>query len=81
MDISLVVRAANTGISAVVHPSGRITAQSDIFVPAVVSARFTPMVFPTIYTRFGDVFVSLCALVVAAIPAWRWIGRRRRSSQ
>ena len=74
------VRAANTGISAVVHPSGRILAQSDIFVPAVVTARFTPTVVPTPYTRFGDVFVALCALVLVAVAAWRQLSRGRRGS-
>jgi predicted amidohydrolase len=36
------VRAANTGISALIAPTGRILQQSDLFVEAVLSGTVTP---------------------------------------
>jgi apolipoprotein N-acyltransferase len=60
------IRAANTGISAIVDPSGRILQASDIFVPAVVSGRIRPGGGLTFYTRHGDLFAWLCIGVVIA---------------
>jgi apolipoprotein N-acyltransferase len=49
------VRSANTGISGIVDPYGRVLEQTPIFQPAVVvgSARFLQT--STFYTRHGDV--------------------------
>ena len=57
------VRAANTGISAIVDPDGRIRWQGGLFEMLwhVDEIRWTGM--RTFYTRFGDVFVWLCVLV------------------
>ncbi len=54
------VRAANTGISALVAPTGRIVRQSDLFVEAVLSGTLAPGSPGTFYTRYGDLF------------AWGW---------
>jgi len=60
------VRAANTGITAVVDPRGRIVEQTALFEPAVV-VRDIPIVSgQTFYARHGDVFGWTCfALTVA----------------
>jgi apolipoprotein N-acyltransferase len=50
------VRAANTGISAIVAPSGQILAQSDLFVEAALTATMAPQLGGTFYTRRGDLF-------------------------
>jgi apolipoprotein N-acyltransferase len=59
------VRSANTGISGIVDPYGRVLEESRIFTPAVVvgDARF--LHDRTIYTRIGDVvaYFSLIATV------------------
>jgi apolipoprotein N-acyltransferase len=59
------VRAANTGISAIVDPDGRIRWQGPLFEMLwhVDDVRWTGV--RTFYTRFGDVFVWLCAIVTA----------------
>jgi apolipoprotein N-acyltransferase len=59
------VRAANTGISAVIDPDGRIRWQSPLFEMLwhVEEIRWTGI--RTFYTRFGDVFVWLCVVVTA----------------
>jgi apolipoprotein N-acyltransferase len=54
------VRAANTGISAVVDPHGRILERTELFVPTVL-VRDVPFVpGTTFYARHGDVFAWTC---------------------
>jgi apolipoprotein N-acyltransferase len=57
------VRSANTGISGIVDPYGRILAQTDIFRPAVVvgTARFLRE--STLYARAGDVFAYASVVI------------------
>jgi apolipoprotein N-acyltransferase len=68
------VRAANTGITAVVDPRGRILEQTALFERAVV-VRDVPIVSGrTFYARYGDVFGWTCfalALVVSIITVRR----------
>jgi apolipoprotein N-acyltransferase len=69
------IRAANTGISAIVDPQGRIVQASGIFEPAVISGRISLVRDQTLYTRYGDVFAWVCVAFVAAV----WITERIRS--
>jgi apolipoprotein N-acyltransferase len=48
------VRAANTGISAVVDPLGRVVASLPLGVEGVVDSRLPNPVPVTLYTRIGD---------------------------
>jgi apolipoprotein N-acyltransferase len=68
------VRAANTGISGIVDPYGRVRARTEIFQPAVVvgEARFVRS--RTIYTRVGDVFAYASTVLTLAMLAF---ARRR----
>ncbi len=61
------VRAANTGISGIVDPYGRVLMQTRIYEPAVVigDARFIRSL--TIYTRIGDLFAYLSGLATVAL--------------
>lgn len=60
------LRAANTGISAVVEPSGKIKQATQLFETAALSATITPRDELTPYVRYGDIFVGLCGLALAA---------------
>jgi apolipoprotein N-acyltransferase len=64
------VRAANTGISAIVDADGEIRWQGPLFEMLwhVDEVHWTGV--RTFYTRFGDVFVWICALVTAAAIAY-----------
>jgi len=63
------VRAANTGISAVVDPRGRVLESTPLFVPALV-VRDVPFVAETtFYSRRGDVFAWACLGAAAALTA------------
>ncbi|OPL11498.1 MAG: hypothetical protein AVO39_05315 [delta proteobacterium MLS_D] len=56
-------RAANTGISALVDPLGRVTAVSNLFEREIVSGSLKISTIDTFYTEWGDIFVLLCFVV------------------
>ena len=61
------VRAANTGVSGIVDPYGRVVAESAVFQPAVLvgDARFLKTT--TWYSREGDVFAYASVLVTLVL--------------
>lgn len=68
------VRAANTGISGIVDPYGRVLAASDIFQPAVVVGEARFLKTSTFYARHGDVLAGVSVVATLALLA----ARRRR---
>jgi len=66
------VRAANTGISAVIDPLGRIVARLGLGVEGVLDSSLPSAIPPTIYARTGDI---PAAIIVAA--AFIFVIRRR----
>jgi apolipoprotein N-acyltransferase len=63
------VRAANTGITAVVDPWGRIQEPTQLFGRAVL-VREVPFVAETsFYTRHGDLFAQACTALALALLA------------
>jgi apolipoprotein N-acyltransferase len=63
------VRAANTGITAVVDPWGRVLSPTRLFDRTVL-VREVPFVAETsFYTRHGDVFARACAAIALALLA------------
>lgn len=75
-----VARSANTGISAMIDPYGRLTANLPLGVAGFVDAPLPAPLSPTLYSRLGDgpvsVFLALCLLAVFV----RHFTRRRRLS-
>lgn len=66
------VRAANTGISGIVDPYGRVLARSRLFEPALLVGDVRFLGGFTFYARTGDVFVYACALAtLVALVATR----------
>ncbi len=63
------LRATNTGITAVIDPYGRIVARAPQRQRAVLVAGFAPQTTRTWYTRLGDWLPFLCAVVVVAALA------------
>jgi apolipoprotein N-acyltransferase len=72
------VRSANTGVSGIVDPYGRVLARSDIFQEAVLvgGARFLRA--STFYSRHGDV-IAYAAVVLTALLLALGVGNRFRS--
>ncbi len=64
-----VLRAANTGISAIVDPQGRVVASTRLMQEGILEGNIAPRQTKTFYTRHGDVFVILCAILAAAALA------------
>jgi apolipoprotein N-acyltransferase len=71
-----VVRAANTGISAVIDPLGRIVARLGLGVEGVLDSGLPNAAPPTIYARSGDIPVAI--LVAAAMI---FVIRRRAATR
>ena len=66
-------RAANTGISGVLDPYGRVVLRTGTFVPAAVVGKVELRQGTTFYTRYGEWVLGLCAVwVVMGIV----VGRR-----
>lgn len=67
------LQSANTGVSGIVDPTGRIVARSGLFVPEVIEGDVVPLKDKTPYSRHGDWLPMLAALGVAAmgLRAWR----------
>jgi apolipoprotein N-acyltransferase len=57
------VRAANTGISAVIDPAGRIVARLGLGLEGVLDSGLPAAIPPTVYARTGDI---PAAVIVAA---------------
>ncbi len=73
------VRAANTGITAVVDPWGRVIEPTRLFDTTVL-VREVPLVAGTTFcTRHGDLFAQACAAVALALVAASLLGPRRRA--
>ena len=62
------VRAANTGISGIVDPYGRVLARSQLFAPDVIVGDVQLLRASTVYTRIGDAFAyASLALTLGAV--------------
>jgi apolipoprotein N-acyltransferase len=69
------VRAANTGISAVIDPRGRVLQATAIFAPAVVVRDVPTVPGQTFYARYGDVFAFGCLLATLLMTLQSWFRR------
>jgi apolipoprotein N-acyltransferase len=71
-----VVRAANTGISAVIDPSGRIVARLGLGVEGVLDASLPTALPPTVYARLRDIpVVVIVAAALLLVIRRRFVGR------
>ncbi len=68
------VRVANTGFTALIEPSGRITNRTPLFKrgTTIVDVSWRPV--RTLYTIVGDLFAEICfaLTVIGLILGWRW---------
>jgi apolipoprotein N-acyltransferase len=54
------VRAANTGISGIVDPCGKIVSRTNIFQEDAIKGYIKFVNIPTFYAKHGDVLVIIC---------------------
>lgn len=71
------IRAANSGISGIIDPGGRVQGATGLLQEAISRGRFAFLDVKTVYTRYGDAFVFLCAIISCAL--WIAAGFRRAS--
>lgn len=71
------VRAANTGISAVIDPVGRIVARLSLGIEGVLDAGLPAAIAPTIYARVGNIPAAVIVIVAFAIVLQRRFVRRK----
>ncbi len=69
------VRAANTGISGVVDPYGRVLARSALFETTVLNEEVRLIDELTVYGRIGDLLAYLCLFVTLTASVGVWTGR------
>jgi apolipoprotein N-acyltransferase len=65
-----VLRAANTGISAIIDPRGRVTASAPWWTKTVVKGTYRLSDIITPYVRWGD-WPLLACLIMLALPLLR----------
>jgi len=58
------VRAANTGISAVIDPFGEVVYKTKLYKKECFDYVVKSINYLTFYTKYGDLFVCLCLLFV-----------------
>jgi apolipoprotein N-acyltransferase len=75
------VRAANTGISAIVDPRGHIVAQTNIFQKDSLKGKVKFLKIPTFYAEHGDILVVICFMLSIFCLLWSWKGRVRNADR
>lgn len=70
------VRTANTGISAIIDPYGKIEAETPIGVRTILDGNAQFRNDTTFYTRYGDVFAYANVFAAAVMLVWRKNARR-----
>ncbi len=63
------VRSANTGVSGIVDPYGRVLARTAIYQPAVLVGEARFLKTSTFYARHGDILAYASVLAAAALLA------------
>lgn len=72
------VRAANTGISGFVDPSGNVIETTQIFKDAVITQNVPLLQVETLYSRFGDLFAMTCLGLSVFFIVFRLLRFRKR---
>jgi apolipoprotein N-acyltransferase len=73
------VRAANTGISGVVDPYGRVLARSALFETAAMTQEVRLLDGHTVYGRIGDLLAYMCLVLTLTGVAVAWRAGQRAS--
>ena len=71
------VRAANTGITAVVDPRGRLLESTSLFEPALIVRDVPTVPGKTFYARYGDVFAWGCLVAALTLTLQSGFGRHQ----
>lgn len=67
-----IARDANTGISMLVDPYGRVTARTPLFAEAILTGEVAAGIGPTLYGEWGDWITAISIALVAVLVAVAW---------
>ena len=70
------LRAANSGISAIIGPAGRISASTHLLRKDICVGSFDFISYQSFYTRHGDLVAILCAIICVLALAWSCVRNR-----
>jgi apolipoprotein N-acyltransferase len=76
-----IVRAANTGVSAIIDPRGNIVARTELGARTVLEGTAAYRTDLTPYVRFGDVFAWSMTLVAAVALGFGVWPREKRTER
>jgi len=76
-----VVRAANTGISGAVAPSGEILLTTPLFTTTAIAVEVSTRSATTAYVEYGDLFLVGCSLYLAGLGLYHWRRRHRPTAR
>jgi len=74
-----VVRCANTGVSCIIDPYGRILDRvkddrgQDVFIRGIIGGWVIPLKSRTIYTQYGDFWAWACMPISAVLLFMAWL--------
>jgi apolipoprotein N-acyltransferase len=72
------IRVANTGISAVITPTGAITARTDLFTRDTEIETVSWSNGRTLYSMAGDLFAEVCCALSVIGVLWAWLRPRKQ---
>lgn len=61
------LRAANTGITAIIDPTGRIISHTNLFTSTALRGKISFVDKKTFYMAYGDAFACLCLVSLALV--------------
>ncbi len=73
------LRATNSGISAIIDPTGGIRTSTPLLQEAICRGGFGFVRTLTFYTRYGDLFAILCAIIMFALLAYSCLLSTKRA--
>jgi apolipoprotein N-acyltransferase len=71
------LRAANTGISAIIDQNGHIRTMSNLFQEDFRTGEITPGSGDSLYLKIGDSPAWLCAILTMGVALFAWFRRER----
>ncbi|NOZ03083.1 MAG: apolipoprotein N-acyltransferase [FCB group bacterium] len=70
-----IVRSANTGISGLIYPSGKVVEKIPLGVQKVFLAKFPIREHSSFYALYGDVFAMLITIISILLLGYAWVKR------
>ena len=76
-----IARAANTGISAIIGPTGEILAKTGLFERTVLTGTIQFIDLETFYSKHGDLFAHFCFLLLLLLFIISFLRRKEENDR